>query len=162
MYIYVHMYIYVYMYIYTYIYIYVYIYIYIYINILYIHEGSIETDVEEDSVRKSPRDVDEAAIKLELKKTLQDDNNLGDSRYIYLYMCIYIHVYKYHMYIWYIFIYIHIYIPIHIYNRLDCNEFVIEALLKCNIIDYEKHLEPILNVKTCTYMHWLFLFIYFL
>lgn len=34
-------------------------------------------------------------------------------------------------------------------NRLDVNEFVIEALLKCHVIDYEKNLEPILNVRIC-------------
>eukprot|EP00596_Hydrurales_sp_CCMP1899_P007452 CAMPEP_0119046896 /NCGR_PEP_ID=MMETSP1177-20130426/49620_1 /TAXON_ID=2985 /ORGANISM="Ochromonas sp, Strain CCMP1899" /LENGTH=183 /DNA_ID=CAMNT_0007020677 /DNA_START=707 /DNA_END=1258 /DNA_ORIENTATION=+ len=68
-------------------------------------EGTGDADVED---RTSPREVDEAAIKLELKNTIQDDNNMGD-------------------------------------NKLDVNEFVIEALLKCNIINYEKNLEPILN-----------------
>jgi hypothetical protein len=30
-------------------------------------------------------------------------------------------------------------------NKLDCNEFVIEALLRSNAIDYDRDLEPILN-----------------
>jgi hypothetical protein len=32
-------------------------------------------------------------------------------------------------------------------NKLDCNEFVIEALLRSNAIDYDRDLEPILNVS---------------
>jgi hypothetical protein len=32
--------------------------------------------------------------------------------------------------------------------KMDCNEFVIEALLKCEAIKYDRDLEPILNVST--------------
>lgn len=31
--------------------------------------------------------------------------------------------------------------------KMDCNEFVIEALLKCEAIKYDRDLEPILNVS---------------
>ena len=31
--------------------------------------------------------------------------------------------------------------------KMDCNEFVIEVLLRCNAIDYDTDLEPILNVS---------------
>ena len=37
--------------------------------------------------------------------------------------------------------------PDELSENMDCNEFVIEALLKCNAIDYDKDLEPILNVS---------------
>ena len=32
--------------------------------------------------------------------------------------------------------------------KMDCNEFVIEALLKCDAIKYDRDLEPILAVST--------------
>lgn len=31
--------------------------------------------------------------------------------------------------------------------KMDCNEFVIEVLLKCEAINYDRDLEPILNVS---------------
>ena len=33
-------------------------------------------------------------------------------------------------------------------SKMDCNEFVIEALLQCNAIDYDTDLEPILQVSS--------------
>lgn len=36
-------------------------------------------------------------------------------------------------------------------SKMDCNEFVIEALLQCNAIDYDTDLEPILNVSSTSY-----------
>ena len=32
-------------------------------------------------------------------------------------------------------------------QKMDCNEFVIEALLRCHAINYDTDLEPILNVS---------------
>ena len=36
-------------------------------------------------------------------------------------------------------------------SKMDCNEFVIEALLQFNAIDYDTDLEPILNVSSTSY-----------
>lgn len=36
-------------------------------------------------------------------------------------------------------------------SKMDCNEFVVEALLQCNAIDYDTDLEPILQVSLTPY-----------
>ena len=41
-------------------------------------------------------------------------------------------------------------------QKMDCNEFVIEALLRCHAIDYDRDLEPILNVSTLLYSNTIF------